>query len=765
MSIPPPRRDSIVNQCTAPEQAQAGAVPATAAPTSVDKGEGPAATVSVLLPLPLAEAYDYLVPADTVLEPGQFVAVPLGRSETIGVVWGTGTGTVPQEKLREVIAVLDAPPMRATMRAFVEWVAGYTLAPPGLVLRMAVRAPGALEPPRMETVYRLADDAAARAAEIKLTPARQRVLDVLGAAPSLPMIDLAREAGVGTGVVKGLVTSGAVLAEQRAAKPHARVPDPETHGPTLTAAQQAAATRLVEQVDARTFSVTLLDGVPGAGKTEVYFEAVAQALRQGRQALVLLPEIALSAQWLERFTRRFGAPPTEWHSDLSSAERRQAWRRVGAGEAKVVVGARSALFLPFQDLALIVVDEEHDPSFKQEDGAIYNARDMAIVRARLEGSPVVLCSATPSLETWHNAGTGRYELLHLPERHGSAGMPPIVRVDLRRDSPSRGRFLAPGVRQAIGETLAAGEQALLFLNRRGYAPLTLCRTCGFRIECPNCRAWLVEHRYRQRLVCHHCGHERSLPPHCPACEAKDAFVACGPGVERVAEEVQGDFPEARVEIFSSDATATRGAAQALIERIGQGEVDIVIGTQMAAKGHHFPNLTLVAVVDADLGLAGGDLRAAERTFQLLYQVAGRAGREARPGRALLQTWMPEHPVIAALASGERERFLAAELEERERAGMPPFARLAALVVSGPDEAEVEAVARALGRAAPTLEGVRVLGPVPPPLAVLRGRFRRRLLMIAERGVSVPGVLRPWLAAVRVPGRTRVQIDVDPYTFL
>ena len=754
------RRDAPSNEWP-PEGQGEGPVRAQPAAAHVDSH-----TVAVLLPLPLGDAYDYRVPPQMALAPGDFVAVPLGPRTVIGVVWGPPRGDVDPGKLRDIDRILPAPPMSDAMRRFVAWVAAYTLTPPGAVLRMAMSVPAALEPARTETVYRLASvpAEAPAAAAPKLTAARRRVLDFLQAAPALPLADVARQAGVGTSVVKSLVDAGLVEAVQRLPLRICSAPPPES-GPTLSESQAAAAAELVDKVHARRFSTTLLDGVPGAGKTEVYFEAVAAALAQGQQALVLLPEIALSTQWLQRFTRRFGTKPTEWHSDLTSVERRRAWRDVAEKRANVVVGARSALFLPFPDLGVIVVDEEHDGAFKQEDGALYNARDMAVVRARLSGVPIVLASATPSLETVANVDNGRYGLLHLPDRHGGARLPAIEVIDLRRHVPPRGRWLAPPVKAAVHDTLERGEQVLLFLNRRGYAPLTLCRACGHRLHCPNCSAWLVEHRFRGRLICHHCGYGAPLPPACPACEAKESFVPCGPGVERLAEEAVASFPDKRIEIFASDTVGTRRAAQAMVERIASGEIDLIIGTQMAAKGYHFPMLTLVAVIDADLGLAGGDLRAAERTFQLLYQVAGRAGREDRPGRAMLQTHMPEHAVIRALASGDRERFVAAEMAARESAGWPPFGRLVALIVSGTDEAATDAVARALARAAPSMTGVKVLGPAPAPLSLLRGRFRRRLLLRSQRGLRVQDIVADWLAQVAVPASVRVQVDIDPYSFM
>jgi primosomal protein N' (replication factor Y) len=566
-------------------------------------------------------------------------------------------------------------------------------------------------------------------------------------------------------VVRGLADAGLLvpaLVPRGVAFP---LPDPAHPGPVLAADQAAAAEALRGKVAAGEFGVTLLTGVTGSGKTEVYLDAVAEALRQGRQALVLLPEIALSAQWLERFRRRFGVDPALWHSELSSRTRRDTWRAIAEGEAPVVVGARSALFLPFPDLGLLIVDEEHETAFKQEDGVIYHARDMAVVRARLAKAACVLVSATPSLETLTNAEMGRYDHLHLSERHGSAGLPSVEAIDLRSHPPERGRFLSPPLIEAVRDTLARGEQAMLFLNRRGYAPLTLCRVCGHRLRCPNCTAWLVEHRAQRRLQCHHCGHAASIPQTCPACAAQGSLTPVGPGVERVLEEVEALFPDARRIVMASDTIPGPAAATAAAEAIAARQVDLIIGTQIVAKGWHFAHLTLVGVVDGDLGLAGGDLRAAERTLQLLHQVSGRAGRAEAPGRVLLQTFAPDHPVMRALVSGDVAAFMAEEAAGRRPGHWPPFGRLAALIVSSEDEREADRAARDLGLAAPRAPGVEVLGPAPAPLALLRGRHRRRLLLKARRDVLVQPLLREWISRVDLPSSVRVQIDVDPVGFL
>jgi primosomal protein N' (replication factor Y) (superfamily II helicase) len=723
---------------------------------------GEARRAQVLLPLPLPGAYDYRVPQGLEIEPGAFVFVPFGRRDAIGVVWSMeASGEVPDSRLKDIEERLDVAPLPDSTRRFVEWVARYTLSPPGAVLRMAMSVSDALFPEKPRVAYRIAETPPE---DLRLTGARKRVLAVAADGFPRSAIDLAREAAVGTGVVSGLAKAGALdqVAMPERAPPK---PDPSCPALALTGEQQAAADSLVAAVAVRDYNVTVVDGVTGAGKTEVYFEAIAETLRQGRQVLVLLPEIALTAHWLERFEERFGAMPQQWHSELTQTQRRRTWRAVADGTAHVVVGARSALFLPYRDLGLIIVDEEHDSSFKQQDGIAYHARDMAVVRASLEKIPILLVSATPSLETVVNVEEGRYQLVHLPSRHGAAGLPDITVIDMRKDAPPRQCWLSPPLRAAIEQTLADGEQALLFLNRRGYAPLTLCRSCGHRLECPNCTAWLVEHRLARRLECHHCGYLAPYPETCPECGAEDSLVACGPGVERLAEEVHALFPAARMASLTSDSVHGPAAIEELIARMRKHEIDILIGTQIVAKGHHFPNLTLVGVIDADLGLTGGDLRAAERTYQLLHQVAGRAGRDSKPGRVLLQTYNPDHPVMTALAAGARDRFVAEEADQRHAGGWPPFGRLAALVLSGPDEAALDAYVRQLAQVAPRYDQVRVLGPAPAPLARLRKRHRRRFLVKTPRGVSVQRVLSEWLERVRAPSSIRVQVDIDPYSFL
>jgi primosomal protein N' (replication factor Y) len=717
--------------------------------------------VPVLLPYPFAGPFDYAPPAGPTLAPGDIVLVPLNRRQEAGVVWDAPSGPpVAAAKLKPVSARLDTPGLPAPLRRFIDWVAGYTMAAPGEVLAMALRV-NALAPPVPAQGFVAADPLP----EAHLTEPRRRVLHILSDRIARTGPELARLSGASPAVIRAMAQAGLLLPTPVPAPPAFLPPDPSFIRPALSPEQAAIASALREAVAEDSFSVTLLDGVTGSGKTEVYLEAVAACLEAGRQSLILLPEIALSAQFLARFERRFGLAPALWHSDLSSRTRRITYRAVADGTARVVVGARSALFLPFGELGLVVVDEEHETAFKQEDGVVYHARDMAVVRARLSAAPAILVSATPSLETLANVEAGRYRHLKLTARHGGARLPEVVAIDLRDHAPDRGKFLSPTLIAAVRETLAAGEQAMFFLNRRGYAPLTLCRACGHRLQCPNCTAWLVEHRARHALACHHCGHHEPIPPACPVCKAEGTLAPIGPGVERITEEVASLFPEARRLVMASDTMPGPHAAADAARAIEAREVDLIIGTQIVAKGWHFPHLTLVGVVDADLGLAGGDLRAAERTVQLLHQVAGRAGRAEAPGRVLLQTFSPEHPVMQALVANDLAQFFAREAEARRPGNWPPYGRLAALIVSADTADAADLYARDLGRAAPAGDGILVLGPAPAPLAILRGRHRRRLLLKTRRDIAVQPLLRTWLAAVQPARGVRVDVDVDPVSFL
>ncbi|WP_417679381.1 primosomal protein N' [Roseibium sp.] len=718
---------------------------------------------SVMVPVAVPGPYTYKVPPGVSVVPGTIVRVPLGPREVLGAVWDNEPDpAINPKKLKSISHVYEgARPLDQDLRRFIDWVANWTLAAPGMVLRMVLRSEEALEEEPPVAGVRKIEGAAPE----RMTPARSRVLETMEDGFAWTKSGLAHAAGVSPSVIDGLLHQEVLEVVSLPAAPPPPQPQVDFCKPDLTPAQKEAAEGLVEGFD-QGAAVSLIDGVTGSGKTEVYFEAVAEALRRGKQVLVLLPEIALTEQFLRRFEQRFGVYPAEWHSEVTPKNRARTWRGVASGDVRVVIGARSALFLPFVELGLIIVDEEHDSAFKQDDRVPYSARDMAVVRGHISRFPVVLASATPSIESRVNADMGRYRRFLLPERASGAALPELKAIDMRHHGPERGRWIAPELLAAMKEALADDAQTLLFLNRRGYAPLTLCRTCGHRFQCPHCSAWLVEHRFQGRLVCHHCGHNEKVPESCPSCGSAESLIACGPGVERVAEEVADRFPQARTLILSSDLPGGPERLRREMKIVEEGGADIVIGTQLVAKGHNFPKMRLVGVIDADLGLAHGDPRAAEKTFQLLAQVTGRAGRVTGGGKGFLQTYSPDHPVIKALLSSDRDAFYAAEIAARQAAGLPPFGRLAAIVISGPDKRFAEDFARAFVRAAPREPAITLLGPAEAALAMVRGRYRYRLLAMAPRQMDLQAYLRAWLEQAPRPVKgLRVQVDIDPQHFL
>tara|TARA_B110000240_G_scaffold195704_1_gene245964 strand:- start:1816 stop:4029 length:2214 start_codon:yes stop_codon:yes gene_type:complete len=718
--------------------------------------------VSVLTTQPINRFLDYKVPFGGLIQ-GSFVEVPLGPRKVIGVVWGPGQGGYDPKKIRSISNILEIAPMHPEMQEFLTRVGRYTLTSLNAMLRLATRAPGLGDPPSMRKVYALGD-----AIIDRMTPAREKVLATLKNTTDMRFTahELKEEAGVSLSVIKGLVAQNAIIElETPRDTPYPNL-DPFYPSKKLTSAQMTASKKLRSFVAMQSYNTTLLRGVTGSGKTEVYLEAVAECLSQGRQALVLIPEIALTVEFLDRVEKRFGKQPAQWHSGVTMTEKRRCWRMVGAGQAQIVIGARSSLFLPFDNLGLIVVDEEHDTSYKQEDGVLYSARDMAVMRASISGGSVVLASATPSLETWANAQAGKYNRIDLTERFGAALMPDMATIDMREQLMGTNSWISSDLGREIDVRLERSEQSLLFLNRRGYAPITVCRKCGEQIGCDHCDARMVEHRFQGHLMCHQCGETKKMPEECPSCKEVGSLSAVGPGVERLAEEAEKRFPDAKISVLSSDMLMSAKALKQRISAIAAGEADIIIGTQLVAKGHNFPLLTLVGVIDSDLALMGGDLRAAERTFQLMRQVAGRAGRSDKKGIAYLQTHQPDHPVIKAILNGDEEEFWQAEANQRLAAGMPPFGRLAGIVLKGPDITQVFNLANHMVRNAPMLHaiGAEIYGPAPAPIARVRDNHRVRILVKAPKEVTIQGALAQWRDSVQIPRDIHISIDIDPQTF-
>lgn len=726
-------------------------------------GFGSGDTVSVLTTQPVDRLLDYRMPEGGG-QTGSFVEVPLGPRTVTGVIWGPGQGQFDRTKLRTIGRTLDVPPLRTELMRFLARASDYTVSPLNSLLALATRVQGLGDPPKFRQVYVAGDGRPAR-----MTPARQRVLDVFRGQPDVEysLGDLAARAGVSASVIKGLEDHDCVVCVKRPWYEPFPELDLESPGPELTEQQREAAEHIKKWTRQGGHKTCLLNGVTGSGKTAVYLDAVGACIGSGRQALVMLPEIALTEEFLNRVSERFGVVPATWHSGVSSFERRRCWRMVAENRAQLVVGARSALFLPFANLGIIVVDEEHDSSFKQEDGVFYNARDMAVLRASTCRAVAVLVSATPSLESWVNWKSGKYSGVRLPKRYGAATLPELRAIDLRREGVDPGQWISPSLAEAVESSLKQGRQALLFLNRRGYAPVTVCRACGHQIGCEHCDARLVLHQMQRSLMCHQCGETRAVPSTCVNCGVPGKLAAIGPGVERLAEEAFDRFPNARLTVFSSDLAQSGHEIRNRIREIAAGNVDIVIGTQMIAKGHHFPLLSTVGVIDADLGLRGGDLRAAERTFQLIHQVSGRAGRDGTRGVSLIQTHQPEHQVIKAILSGDGEAFRRSEADLRKAVGAPPFGRFAAAILSSTDLDTVNGVAQELARNAGILRQgkIELFGPAPAPIARVRGRFRVRFLAKSAKEIPIQGRLRTWRDSVRIPSGVRMQIDVDPQSFL
>ncbi|MBA5723687.1 primosomal protein N' [Candidatus Liberibacter sp.] len=717
-------------------------------------------SVFVLLLQSVSGPYSYAVPFGIQVELGSIVRVPLKSRSVLGVVWyNRSKHQIDVRKLRFIERVCDCSPLSQKMCQFIDWVSNYTLSPIGLIARMAVSVFSEAE--KMEEKIQFTGVFPQRN-----SPARLRVMDKIKDGKIWQKRELLRATKVSSGVIDGLKRQGVIEQIWELPSPVVGKPNVEFFSPKLEKNQQEAVAQLLP-ICADGFSVSLISGVTGSGKTEVYLEAVSEVLSLGKQVLILLPEISLTSAILERFQKRFGVKPAEWHSALSLSVRQKIWKQVQRGEILAVVGARSALFLSFKELGLIVVDEEHDPSYKQEDGITYNARDMSIVRGKIESFPVVLVSATPSIESQVNSVCKRYGCVHLSSRYRNVSLPDLRLIDMRNQSLKYGKFLSLEMLNNIRDTLDKNEQTLLFINRRGYAPLTLCQVCGYRIKCSYCSCWLVEHRSRGKLHCHQCGYVAPYPESCSECGVSGRMIACGPGVERIDEEIRGYFPAARISVLSSDLDGSEKKLRSQLEAISKGEVDIVIGTQLVAKGHNFPRMSLVGIVDGYFGLSSADFRAAERTFQLLSQVTGRAGRFGIKSLGLIQVYQPIHPVMQALVSGDSNAFYEAEIQGRKDLSLPPFGRLAAVIVSASVRQEAETYVRELKKRSPVNSDISVFGPAEAPLFLVRGRYRFRLLL---HGKKRNANLQKFFSCMcygmpKKPISLRIQFDMDPQSFL
>ncbi len=723
--------------------------------------------VEVLVPVAIGDSFDYSVPEEINVVVGSYVLVPFGSKTLVGVVIGASNGTLDAKKYKSILEVFShIPPASTAFLSFITICAQYYMSPRNQVFKMVLSQPEALTKPYRETRYNLSvlSKDPEHPAFMKRNSARNRILNYLSDKHDTILAEILENTSTSKSVVTAMVE--AKLLDKRIFTTAPSAPIFDFNKPTLSKEQKEAASLFVEAVNENLrFQTFLLEGVTGSGKTEVYFEAIEAALLQGKQSLILLPEIALSVQWTSRFKQRFGFDPTVWHSAISESAKRTLWQAASCGTAPVIVGARSALFIPCKNLGLIIVDEEHETSYKQEDHVMYHARDMAIVRAYQENIPIILASASPSLESLYNVEQGKYQHVRIHARFAQATLPHISLIDMKKSGLPSHKWLSPPLIQKLHETIADKKQAILFLNRKGYAPLLLCRHCGYRFACPSCTSWLVLHKSQRSLCCHHCGYATSEPKDCPQCHQTDALAACGPGTERIYEETLQTFPNARITTITSDHLINKASFEREIERIQNGEVDIIIGTQILAKGHHFSNLTLVGILDADLGLSGGDLRCVERSWQLLHQISGRAGREEHQGHVYIQTWQPEHPLMQALAHGKEQELIALEKEARSNMLMPPYGRLASIILESQKEELVQKAAQILAQSIPSIEQVTILGPAPAPLYRLRNHYRIRFLVKTPRNINIQRIIANWLHNIKLSSMVRCKIDIDPYSFL
>ena len=728
--------------------------------------------VKVLIPNVANAGYDYRLTAPADL--GTFVRVNVMRRPYIGVVYGIGDSGLAPEKIRDTTDVFPWH-LSVSDLQWIQKMSDWTLMTPGAVLRLIVNVPDAFSPPRTEQLYEYDFES-----NVRMTDARQSVADAFASNDNEPMSasDIQNIAHVSAAVVKTMISRGVLIPRDTRTRDandfDYKYQDMGTV--QLNTEQSAAAAEIAAAIDHGGYSAFVLDGITGSGKTQVYFDAAWRAYSHGKSVLLMMPEIALTAQFISRYEHRFGAPPVVWHSNLTAARRRAIWRGVLTGKIRMVVGTRSALFLPWQDLGLIVVDEEHDTSYKQEDMGNYHARDMAVLRAKISGFPIVLTSATPSAETLQNVADGKYRCLKLTARFGGATVPTIETIDMRANRPlpynlpsdddaaaPQNGYLSPNLCNAIQETLNAGRQIMLFINRRGFAPIVQCKKCGWVAQCPDCSVGMTYHKHMGKLLCHMCGRMAPMPTKCPNCGDN---VSCrGAGLEKIQEEVSIKFPSARTALVSSDTIISRQALERIVHKMENGETDIVIGTQILAKGHHFPNLTLVGVVDADMGLFGTDFRAAEHTFQQLFQVAGRAGRGDAPGRVLLQTYQPENPVLTAICNGDRDAFMASDMAARRAAKMPPYGQLIAVIIESQRETVLKKFCADLSAAAPTAAGVKIMGPIAAQIYQVRNWYRMRFLVAGDARAMLQPLVRHWIDKVRTPSNVRVKLDVNPQNFM
>ena len=659
--------------------------------------------INILLPLPFNQTFQYLCNEEEKVELGDFVLVPFKDKIVTGCIWENKSKLkkqLPKKKIRNIEKKLNFSPLNKQNRDFIDWVSNYTMNNLGSTLKLCLSIKQIFKKKKIEKI-------------------KEQFLNL----PS--------------------------------------------NKPLLTKEQSNAKKYIFQKIDNKKFSTVVIDGVAGSGKTEVYFEAINKCLMEKKQVLVLLPEISMTTQWFDRFKKKFKTNPLLWHSDIKGSEKIKIWKSILEDNVNIVVGARSSLFLPFKNLGLIIIDEEHDQSFKQEEGIIYNARDMAVVRAKISNIPIILCSATLSIETKLNVLERKYDVVKLKQAYGEAGLPEVKIIDLGKNPPEKGMWLTDEVHRELKKTIEFGNQALFFLNRRGFAPYVFCNSCYKKILCPNCDVGLVFHKKIDNLICHHCGYKSLLENNkkiCKESEKKCDLFLYGPGVEKIYEEIKNKNKNLNIEILTSDVMQKKGKGETILRKFEREEINVIIGTQILAKGHHFPKLTLVVIVDADFGFIGGDLRAAEKTFQLLTQVSGRSGRSRLSGKVLIQSTMADNPILKKIKRFDLNGFFLEELNIRKESGLPPFKKLCSLMLISKNEKKLNDFCRKMKVNIEPSNEFEVLGPAPPFISYIRGKYRKRFIIRCSRNKNIQQFVSIWLKKLQIPFDLKIAVDIDPYNF-
>lgn len=722
-------------------------------------------TAQILLPIIFDKSFSYYVNDAFNIEVGDVVLVNFMNRNCYGIVTKVEEELEKSNfKMKTILAKDDELKISPNLIKLIEFAASYNLAPKGLFLKLAISILNSSKIKENSQVFCKINKNPPQ--NVKITPKRQEIIDLFGKKSEILLSEIVNLAKTSSSTVNSLVKNGILTKEiKKIAQKREKFPEIEPNLfklKELSSDQQNAADFLNKKIAQNQHSVTLVDGVTGSGKTEIYFNVISKILKEkSGQILILLPEIILVNQLIKRFENIFNFKPQIWHSKINNNQKRDIFYALNNGEIEILISTRSAIFLPFSNLKLIIIDEEHEASFKQEDIVNYHGRDMAIARAKFENIPVILSSATPSLETFVNAKSGKYEHLILKSKFFNNKKTQIELVDMKNSDLEKGCFISKELEKEMQNCLENKKQILLFLNRRGYAPLTLCKSCGHKISCKDCSSYMSYHQSLNKLICHHCGSESKFNIACENCEEEDSFVTLGAGVERIHEEVKSLFPLSKTALMTSDSLNNQEESTKIIEKIINNEVDVIIGTQIIAKGHHFPNLSLVGIIDGDSSFNNANLRAGEKSFQLLTQVIGRAGREKHPAKIFLQSYNINNLVFKYIIEQNRDDFFNLEIQNRQIMQMPPFGKMIAIIFISKNEDLAINCGKMIVSHFPNQENIEIFGPAPMPISKIRKNYYYRVLVKSDKKLNIQKLINNIISSFKTPNQVRIKIDVDP----